>query len=649
MAGRNAIRSTILTGQPASELESEIKDTATLAPPAEPPLPENTAFDPPPETTPTAKRNGAAKPPARSAIPEGHKEVTTVRREVEHVPSERAAPLIMPHTFEEAYRQIAAGLRPGWYIKCTRPVPFVAIDLNGKIQDLATIETFETYLRGWGGGEYCVNVFDNKHSNLHLQKVFVVDPDEFGGPRMFHGKGAAPVKAPATVESGESKELAEEKTRAEKARIRRDEAKAEAEHSAQMAALAKKNEVPNAEMEALKREIEDLKKKNAEIAAAPKAEPLVDQLVKLAPLILALKEIFPKPAAPPPVPVDNSEKLLTIMTNANQQIMAMATQSIKDAVAAIYKKTTGESSIESYQRMEDKMLNKFERLGILGKGSAGIDDINIDAKNIWGSLLAEGAKGLVWLVRTGGPEAAKILAEKVGRTQAEVMAKYNAAEAAKAAPPVPGALPPPSIDFQWPGNVPRAQQPASPPPPPPPLDPNIDFNSFTQPEMPQANLFPPIQAPAPPSQPPPPPLEMAAPPPAPPPPNVAVVASQQVPPAPPSVQASQANGADNPMEEDLRGWLDSTMEIAIVDFTAQKAEHDWMDTALAKWHKAFLDELVRVDNSADCAVLIEKKASPAVWARFQPLISRGDNAYRFLSEIAMLVNAHKRNAVGGPR
>jgi hypothetical protein len=121
-------------------------------------------------------------------------------------------------------------------------------------------------------------------------------------------------------------------------------------------------------------------------------------------------------------------------------------------------------------------------------------------------------------------------------------------------------------------------------------------------------------------------------------------AMAQVAPAPAQTQA--ATGED----EDLRGYVNEAIAMALSDIKSGRKEHDWVDFALGKWNHSFLVELVKAPDDSERIKLIQKYADPEMFQEMvQLLMDQSNNSlnYRnFIENMQGLLEEAGKEAVG---
>lgn len=131
--------------------------------------------------------------------------------------------------------------------------------------------------------------------------------------------------------------------------------------------------------------------------------------------------------------------------------------------------------------------------------------------------------------------------------------------------------------------------------------------------------------------------------------HVGAAVVQQHEPAPVQVAPAPAQAPTQPeSEEYLTRVVTAAMEVLKTDLAANPAEYEWVEMALAKWNKSFLDTIAAIPDSPDrdavVVQMIAEKCDPAVWNEIATqLYSDTDNLgaqryQRFVTSIQDLIN-----------
>lgn len=137
-----------------------------------------------------------------------------------------------------------------------------------------------------------------------------------------------------------------------------------------------------------------------------------------------------------------------------------------------------------------------------------------------------------------------------------------------------------------------------------------------------------------------------------------VVAPTPQPPAIPPYQAPAATPAAQPMspienmtaDDRLRDVVSEAMEIAIDDMRNGVREHDWVNFAIGKWTRSFLDELSTTPLPEKRIELIQQKCDQEIFATLYQMLtdmSIPHNYQYFTQNMEVLIQEHTQVAPAG--
>lgn len=285
----------------------------------------------------------------------------------------------------------------------------------------------------------------------------------------------------------------------------------------------------------------------------------------LAPVVAALVS---KPA---PAPASNNNELLAMMmkmqNDSNKMMMDAQTRQTELLVKMMETNKKPEGGMDMFKMFEMMRAMKEDiREDFQAAQPRDDDDIEVDPKNITGSLLAHGIKGLVHLFRTGGPAVAAAVAQvaaSAGKRPTELTdADEPAVRAALNIPPAP-----PQIAME----KPKTQQ--------KPRPSNIV-------NMPAPKTLDELQR----------------------------QTAQPVPiPALPETEEKKVL-----MQNDLEGELLLSLDTMIADIASGRIEREmptWVEEACARWHKDFLDKLCNISAPVARMEEVKKIVGADAWSK----------------------------------
>lgn len=110
------------------------------------------------------------------------------------------------------------------------------------------------------------------------------------------------------------------------------------------------------------------------------------------------------------------------------------------------------------------------------------------------------------------------------------------------------------------------------------------------------------------------------------------------------MQEQQALPTEATTEDVLAEMVDETLRLAILDVKAGRAEHEWVEFALAKWDQDYLQAFVMAPDDATRIELVAAKADPALFEQLQTLlIEKGHQ--NFMDNVARLLELTQETAV----
>ncbi len=113
----------------------------------------------------------------------------------------------------------------------------------------------------------------------------------------------------------------------------------------------------------------------------------------------------------------------------------------------------------------------------------------------------------------------------------------------------------------------------------------------------------------------------------------------------PVVSVPQLPVASDDAMERLRGFVSEALEIACGDLEDGRAEPEWIDFALAKWPKHFLDALLVAPHDAARIEAIKQCSDPEVFQKLMVLVSNPMHYQHFMQALIGLMGEYRNRKI----
>ena len=539
------------------------------------------------------------KPPARQ-LGVNRKKVTTVVDSVE-VPSEVTTTAIkyeLPRTLETPQHPTEILINQG--VNAPEEIETIVVRVSPKF------ETFEPY-HGLSLSDLR-HVIQSEHGpgiyKITVRKNGIDVPVPAGQLNLTLHIGGNAKNGAAKEDNEDPVKAAKNKTSIAHAELERSKIEME-RRKLEKNAEEKPVSLAEIELAALKKTVEDLNRK-LEASAAKPAEPLVDQVVKLAPLITAIAALFPKQA--PLLPQTNASDLYI--------------KTLGDLVTTLIAKKadapdTTKAMLEARQQARNEFFEMQEYFDQRTRGGEEEFDPNAGVGNFW--ILAS----KLFKSFQSSPIAARLAAEYLDKpaaslTEADAQQLTREMQELRAQRRLPTAV-----------NPPQLQQPA-----PRPVAAANPVPSPSKPASEQREIQP-------------------------------QQSNGEVPGAPEHVAASQTAAvavAETPLQaalkDDLQQEIEVSVEEMVLDIAAGRTiggEHRWIEGAARLWNQDFLKELKAEPNMYERMLKIRNKVSEPVWKQVDDALltekqkAGGEAIYqRFFESFNMLIEERRRYVASLP-